>query len=34
VSVREFEIVHIRDGRVVELRNVLDIPALMAQLTA
>ena len=34
VSVREFEIVHIRDGRVVELRNVLDIAALMAQLTA
>ena len=33
VSVTEFEIVRIEEGRVVELRNVLDIASLMTQLT-
>jgi len=34
VSVTEFEIVRIEQGRVVELRNVLDLASLMTQLTA
>jgi predicted ester cyclase len=34
VSVREFETVRVRDGRVVELRSVFDIASLIAQVKA
>jgi steroid delta-isomerase-like uncharacterized protein len=34
VSVTEFEIVRVESGRVVELRNVLDVATLMTQLSA
>ncbi|HEY3766990.1 MAG TPA: ester cyclase [Gaiellales bacterium] len=34
VTVTELEIVHIVDGQVVELRNVLDVATLIGQLTA